>query len=192
MRWFRILSLVLVALPQANILLAQSKPARVAMGAGMLISDNGEDGSSLRTLGAAGFVRLGWKGSPLLLEGSVQFVPLTAAYETIPCPPYPASCGPEAFSGPTTSVTFAPALQGTKRQSPGAGVAWQFRIGPTLSWRMDREPGSDAFALGARAGMSARLGHHDHGFLVSADVIRLFRTGLTPRWYAPITLGWQF
>lgn len=181
---------VLGALVSVSALCGQATPARVAIGGGLLLADHGRDGF-LRSPGVAGFLRLNLTSFPLLLDASVEHAPQNRDIEAVTCPLPPVPCA-NAFAGPTTALTFAPAVQGTKRESPTSGVAWLFRLGPSVSWRVHREAGSEPFAVGVRGGVSAKVGYHRAGVLLSADFFRLFRAGSSQEWFLPITVGWQF
>jgi hypothetical protein len=186
MRFGPLSRLVLLLVLPISTLHAQAKPITATIGAGVLFADNGEQ-DLLSSRGATGFVRLNWRSSPLMLEASVQHVPRNDDIVFIAaCPPAPASCT-QAFIGPTTALTFAPALQFAERETRPSGVTVLVRVGPSLSWRVRRQDGSEPLAVGARAGMSVRLG--THGVLLSADIFRLFNAGSSPGWYLPITMG---
>ncbi len=182
------LVLLLLVLPIGT-LHAQAKPITATLGAGVLFADNG-DHDLLSSRGATGFVRVNWSSSPLMLEAAIQYVPRNDDIVFIAaCPPAPASCAP-AFIGPTTAITFAPALQFAERETRPSGVTVLVRVGPSLSWHVRRQDGSEPLAVGARAGMSVRLG--TDGVLLSADIFRLFNAESLPGWYLPITLGIEF
>lgn len=141
----------------------------------------------VRSRGITAYLRLGWRRVPVILDASVQ----SARNRDIvfgPCPPPPAACG-SPFTGPTTALTLAPAIQATQRVPV---ATWLFRLGPSVSWLSDREPGSHPLAAGLRAGISVRNGRTQSGLLISADYFRLFRTGTPPQWFLPVTIGWQF
>ena len=168
---------------------AQAKPITATIGAGLLFADNGAQ-DLLSSRGATGFVRVNWRSAPLMLEAAIQHVPRNDDIVFIAaCPPAPVSCT-QAFIGPTTAITFAPALQFAERETRPSGVMVLVRVGPSLSWRVRRQDGSEPLAVGARAGMSVRLG--TDGVLLSADIFRLFNAGSSPGWYLPITLGIEF
>lgn len=179
--------LVLLAAIPLGALAAQHRAASVAIGGGVLFADDGNSGY-LNSRGISAFFRFNWPTAPLVMEASVQSVPRNTDILFAPCMPPPATC-PAVFLGPSTAVTLAPALQATTR-APTA--AWLFRVGPSLSWLVDREPASDPLAIGWRAGTSVRTGHSKSGFLVSLDYYHLFRRGVAPDWFLPITVGWQF
>ena len=180
---------LLLPLLATSTLHAQAKPVTATIGAGLLFADNGEQ-DLLSSRGATGFIRLDWRKAPLMLEASVQHVPRNDDIVFIAaCPPAPASCAPP-FIGPTTAITFAPALQFAERETRPSGVTVLVRVGPSLSWRVSRQDGSEPLAVGARAGMSVRLG--TGGVLLSADLFRLFNAGSSPGWYLPITMGIEF
>ena len=182
----RSLALMLTALA-ATPLAGQRRAPSVAIGGGILFADNG-DGSSLNSRGFSAFLRLGLPALPFVVETSFESVPRNTDIVFAPCLPPPAQC-PATFLGPNTALTLAPALQ-LVQHAPSA--AWQFRLGPSVSWLTDREPGSHPLALGWRGGTSIRAGHKDSGFLVSVDYYHLFRRGLAPDWFLPITVGWEF
>ena len=183
---------VLVPLFCVSALQGQAAPLRVSVGGGLLFADHGK-GGQLSSRGASGFLRLNRMGSPLLLETSIQSAP-RSRYVIVfaPCPPPPEPCGDTPFLGPTTALTVAPAVQITERESSTSGVALLYRLGPSVSWQVRREAGADPFAVGARAGVSVRLGHQTGGLLLSADLFRLFHTGSSPRWFLPLTVGGEF
>jgi hypothetical protein len=178
-----VLALLLVASPLAG----QRRSPSVAIGGGILFADNG-DGSYLNRRGISAFLRLGWPLAPLVVETSFESVPRNTDILFAPCMPPPAPCA-AVFLGPNTALTFAPALQ-LAQHAPAA--AWLFRLGPSLSWLVDREPGSHPLAMGWRGGTSIRTGHKDSGFLLSVDYYHLFRHGTAPDWFLPITVGWEF
>jgi len=170
---------------------AQAKPITATIGGGILFADNGEQ-DLLSSRGATGFVRLNWRSSPLMLEAAIQHVPRNDDIVFIAaCPPAPASCT-SAFVGPTTAITFAPALQLTKRDPGTPKAAALFRVGPSVSWQVRRQDGSEPLAVGVRAGVSVRLGEETGGVIISADAFRLFNAGSSPGWYLPITFGVEF
>ena len=179
--------LVTLAMIPASPLAAQHRAPSLAIGAGVLFADDGNS-AYLDSRGISAFVRLGWSSVPLVLEASVESVPQNNDILFAPCLPPPAVCA-APFVGPSTALTFAPALQTTAR-APVA--SWLFRFGPSLSWLVDRQPASDPLAIGWRAGTSVRTGHTNSGFLLSLDYYHLFRKGMAPDWFLPITIGWQF
>jgi hypothetical protein len=178
-------TLLLGALSLVGALQAQQRPVSLAGGGGLLLVDKGSS-TLLGSRGITAFVRLSWRRFPLVLDAAVQNVPRTTGIAWAPCPPSPAACG-SPFSGPTTALTLAPAIQATQRVPV---AAWLFRLGPSVSWLANREPGSPPLAAGLRAGVSVRNGQQS-GLLISADYFRLFRTG-PPAWFFPLTVGWQF
>ena len=180
------LALLLAALA-ASPLAGQRRTPSVAIGGGILFADDG-DGAFLNSRGIAAFLRLGLPVPPLVLETSFARVPRNTDILVAPCLAPPAPC-PAGFLGPSTALTLAPALQ-PALHAPSA--AWLFRLGPSVSWLIDRESGSQPLAIGARAGVSIRSGQKDSGFLVSVDYYRLFRHGTAPEWFLPITVGWEF
>ena len=178
------LALLLSVSLGAGRLLAQQ--SRLAAGAGLLVADKGPSGL-LRSRGVTAFVRITPPRLPLILELSLQHVPQTRDILFSPCLP-PGTCG-STFLGPTTALTFAPALQASQRV-PNA--TWLLRLGPAFHWLLDRESTSGPIAAGARAGVSVRSGRGRSGLLVSADYFRAFRGSHFPRWFLPLTVGWQF
>jgi hypothetical protein len=180
-------ALLLGALALPAGLQAQERPVSVAAGAGLVFADHGSD-DLLRSRGFSAYLRLSSRTLPLLLDASIQNVPRNRDIVFGPCPPAPAACG-TTFIGPTTALTLAPAIQATQRVPV---AAWLFRLGPSVSWFPDREPGSDALAAGLRAGISVRNGRAQSGLLISADYFRVFRAGSAPEWFLPVTMGWQF
>lgn len=181
--WLALMLVTLVASPLAG----QRRAPSVAIGGGILFADNG-DGSYLNSRGFSAFVRLGLPTLPIAVETSFERVPRNTDIVFAPCMPPPAQC-PATFLGPSTALTLAPALQPTLH-APSA--SWLFRLGPSVSWLVDREPGSQPLAIGWRAGTSVRAGHRDSGFLVSVDYYHLFRRGTAPDWLLPISVGWGF
>jgi len=151
---------------------AQDRPVSLAVGGGLLFADHGAS-TILRSKGITAYLRLSWRSIPLSLDASMQTVLRNNDILFGPCPPSPGACG-STFVGPTTAVTLSPAIQATRRVS---GAAWLFRLGPSVSWLPDREPGSDPLAPGLRAGISVRNGHGQSGLLISVDYFRLFRGG---------------
>ena len=180
------LALTLIALP-ARSLGAQHRSPSVAIGGGILFADDG-NGNYLNSNGFSAFLRFGWRTPPLALETWFESVPLNTDIVSGPCMPPPAPC-PATFLGPSTALTLAPVLQPVLH---GPTASWLFRLGPSVSWLADREPGSHPLALGWRGGTSIRAGHKDSGFLVSVDYHRLFRQGTAPEWFLPVTIGWEF
>jgi len=178
--------LLVGVLPMISALQAQGRPPRLAAGGGLVFADNGSS-TILRDQGVSAYFRLSLRQLPLVLDVSIQRVPENTDIVSGPCPPPPAACG-SGFLGPTTLLTLAPAVQATLRV-PSA--AWLFRLGPSASWLVDREPNSDPLAAGLRAGISVRNGRADSGLLISADYFRLFRR-TPPTWFLPLTIGWQF
>jgi hypothetical protein len=181
-----VFALLLVALA-ASPLAGQRRSPSVAIGGGILFADDA-DGSYLNRRGFSAFLRLGLPAPPFVLETSFESVPRNTNILFAPCRPPPALC-PAVFLGPSTALTLAPALQLAQR-APAA--AWLFRLGPSLSWLVDREPGSHPLAMGWRGGTSIRAGHRDSGFLLSVDYYHLFRHGTAPDWFLPITVGVEF
>jgi len=178
--------LLVGVLPMISALQAQGRPPRLAAGGGLVFADNGSS-TILRDRGVSAYFRLSLRQLPLVLDVSIQRVPENTDIVSGPCPPPPAACG-SGFLGPTTLLTLAPAVQATLRV-PSA--AWLFRLGPSASWLVNREPNSDPLAAGLRAGISVRNGRADSGLLISADYFRLFRR-TPPTWFLPLTIGWQF
>ncbi len=176
-------ALLLVALATVGALQAQQRPVSLAAGGGLLFMGNASS-TVLRSRGITGYIRLGWRRFPLILDASVQNVSVNRVVYG-PCPPSPAACG--SSTGPMTALTLAPAIQATQRVPV---AAWLFRFGPSVTWLANRAPGSDPLAAGLRAGISVRNGQRS-GLLISADYFRLFRAG-PPAWFFPITIGWQF
>lgn len=170
----RILALLLSIAPQ-GILQGQSSSLRFAAGAGLLAADRGLDNYSNR-LGTTAFLRIRSPGQPLLLEASMQHVPRNTNIA-------------DAAVRASTAFTLTPAAQVTWRWPE---AAWLFRFGPSFHWFVERQLGSDPLAIGLRAGTSVRPGHTQSGLLLSADYFRLIRGGSSPRWFLPITLGWEF
>jgi len=186
MRAVHTFALLLGIFLMVDALEAQSRPPSLAAGGGLLFADNGSS-TILRDRGISAYFRLSWRHLPLVLDASIQRVPENTDIVSGPCLPPPAACG-SGFLGPTTLLTLAPAVQATLRV-PSA--AWLFRLGPSASWLVDREPNSDPLAAGLRAGISVRNGRADSGLLISADYFRLFRR-TPPTWFLPLTIGWQF
>ncbi len=182
----RTFTLLVGVLPMISALQAQGRPPRLAAGGGLVFADNGSS-TILRDRGVSAYFRLSLRQLPLVLDVSIQRVPENTDIVSGPCPPPPAACG-SGFLGPTTLLTLAPAVQATLRV-PSA--AWLFRLGPSASWLVNREPNSDPLAAGLRAGISVRNGRADSGLLISADYFRLFRR-TPPTWFLPLTIGWQF
>jgi hypothetical protein len=176
---------LLGALSLVGALHAQQRPISLAAGGGLLFADNGS--AMLHSRGITGFVRLSWRRFPLILDASVHNVPRNRGIVFGPCPPSPAACGSD-FTGPTTALTLAPAIQATQRVPV---AAWLFRLGPSVSWLADRAQGSHPLAAGLRAGISVRNGQTQSGLLISVDYFRLFRSE-PPAWFFPVTIGWQF
>jgi hypothetical protein len=181
------LALLLGVLPMCGASEAQAPRVSLAAGGGLLFADRGSyDIGGSR--GITAYLRLSGRRFPLLLDASIQTVLGKTRVAFAPCPPPPAACG-STLDGWTTALTLAPAIQATQRVPV---ASWLFRFGPSLSWLVDREPGSDPLAMGLRAGVSVRNGQAQSGFLISADYFRLFRGGSPPEWFFPVTIGWQF
>ena len=162
----------------------QPPPLKFAMGGGLLFADAGQS-TFLRSRGTDAFLRIGWRRLPLILDASIQHVPASDILFG-PCP-LP-GCA-TTFTGPTTVLTLAPAIQGTVRVPPGS---WLFHLGPSLHWLVDRQSGSDPIVPGLRAGVGFHVGQRQSGLLISGDYLRLFRGGTAPNWFLPVTIGWQF
>jgi len=160
-------------------------PARVdvSVGAGLTATDHGPGGA-----GISAYVRLGLARLPLLLDASLMNAPGGTPVATVECP---GGCGPGSlpYAGPTTALALSPAFQFTQG---GPKASLLYRLGPSVSWLPDREPGSAGVAAGYRVGVSLRLGERYTGLLISGDYYRLLRGGTAPRWFLPITVGWQF
>jgi hypothetical protein len=165
----------------------RSRPIGFAIGGGLLVADNGVS-NTLASRGLTAFFRLGGAhiGVPVIFDVAIQHVPHNNDIVTAPCPSPPPAC---ASSDITTALTIAPAVQGTAHVSPGT---WLFEFGPSAHWLVERNAGTDAVVLGLRGGLGFRVGPHATGLLLSADYFRLFRGGIAPQWFLPITLGWQF
>jgi hypothetical protein len=182
-------ALLLCALSMVRALRAQERPVSLAAGGGLLFVDKSSS-TIVGSRGITAFFRLSWRRFPLILDASVQNVPRNRDIIFGPCPPPSAgACGSSPFIGPITAFTLAPAIQATQRVPV---AAWLFRLGPSVSWLSGREPGSHPLAAGIRAGISVRNGRAQSGLLISADYFRLFRAGTPPKWFLPVTIGWQF
>jgi len=146
--------------------------------------------------GEGAFIRVASRNLPVVLDLSIQSTPgrapvVYAFHGGLPCtaPGCTPAAGP--YAGPVTALMLAPSLQATEQHGTDGAVL--YRVGPALAWLPDRAPGDAAIEAGVRAGISVRLGFGTGGLLVSGDYVRLFRSGNTaPRWFLPITLGWQF
>ncbi|HZH39507.1 MAG TPA: hypothetical protein VFD85_00770 [Gemmatimonadales bacterium] len=168
---------------------AGQEPARgfvFSAGGGLALADRSPQGEGA-------FIRVASRRLPVVLDLSIQSTPgqPPVAY-VFPACPMP-GCSPTAgpYTGPETALMLSPSLQVTEHHGPTGAVL--YRIGPALGWLPDRAPGDAAIEGGIRGGISIRLGVGSGGLLVSGDYVRLFRSGDTaPRWFLPITLGWQF
>ena len=174
---------LLLTIAPPGLVQGQVPPLHFAAGAGLLVADRGSY-NYLNRLGGTAFVRIALPRRPLLLEISMQHVSQNGNIAIEPCVS-PCTSG----LVPSTALTLAPAAQVTWRW-PRA--AWLFRFGPSFHWLLERESGSNALAGGFRAGISARRGQTQSGLLLSADYFHLFRGGSAPRWFLPVTLGWEF
>ena len=165
----------------------RSRPIGFAIGGGLLVADNGVY-NTLASRGPTAFLRLGGAhiGVPVIFEIAIHHVPHNDVIVAAQCPSPPAACG---SSNNTTALTIAAAVQGAAHVSPGT---WLFQFGPSAHWMVERNAGTDAVVLGLRGGLGFRVGPHATGLLLSADYFRLFRGGIAPQWFFPITLGWQF
>jgi hypothetical protein len=123
-----------------------------------------------------------------LLDVSYLNVP-AAPPILLPCPQFATSCG-GGFTGPVSALTLSPAVQTAESKS---AAELQYRIGPSVSWLPDRQPGTSGAALGARAGVSLVLKFWQGGpaLVASADYFRMFRGGLAPQWFVPVAFGLQ-
>ncbi len=160
----------------------------LALGAGMSFADRGAN----ELLGGRGFTwygRISWRsGRSFSLVNdfwviSIPDVPI----ETPPCPG--PQCAPTFTSNQTTVLVLAPALvarQGYEKAS------LLYRLGPTASWFANRPTGTPALAGGVQAGLSILTTRRQNGMLLSIDYLRMFRGDAHPRWFVPITVGWQF
>lgn len=163
---------------------APDRHVGVAIGGGLLAADHSPGGAGINL-----FVRVGWPRLPLVVDASFENTPGQVLVAVL-CKPGAINCGGFSnYSGEITALTFAPAIQFTER---GRKAALLYRVGPSVHWLTDRQPGSASAAGGYRAGLSLRLGEGNSGFLISADYYRLLRGNTAPRWFLPITIGWQF
>jgi hypothetical protein len=173
---------LLLAIVGPPVLEAQSNHPRIAVGAGLLWADRGPQ-DYLSNHGTTAFIRIQAPRTPLLLEVSLQSVPLRGDLAT-DCLSPTTSC---ASIGGSTALTLAPAAQ-LAWVWPRA--TWLLRAGPSGHWLVRRDAGSPPLAAGVRLGLSLRPRHGR--FLLSADYFRLAPAGDAPRWVLPVTLGWEF
>lgn len=169
---------------------AQIRPFAVSFGAGPAFNDH--QNTMLGSRGFSAFVRVTSMRSPFLMDISYVSLPQSDnIVYALPCPPFATSCGGgNQFLGPVSALTLSPAVETVERNS---WSAMQYRIGPSVSWLPDRQPGTSAAALGARAGVSLIVKvSSGPGLMVSVDYLRMFRGGQTPQWFVPVTLGLQF
>ena len=148
-----------------------------------------DDGAGLGGRGFASYLRMSWgRGRSFSLANDLWFISIPdVPFETPPCPG--PACGPVVTNYQTTALVLAPALvarQGYEKSS------LLYRLGPTASWFVDRIDGTPAVAGGVQAGFSVLTTRRQNGMLISIDYLRMFRGGAHPRWFVPITVGWQF
>lgn len=161
---------------------------RISFGAGATFADRGSNGLLAgRGFTAFGRIRtdgLGWFG----LAGDVWMITLPQMFvETPPCPSTVSCSG--GWFGPSTAFALTPTLIARERYE---NVQLLYRVGPTASWFPKRDPSSPALGAGFQAGLTIVTTHGHSGALMSVDYLRLFRGGARPRWFVPVTLGWQF
>lgn len=159
-----------------------------AVGLGPLVSDDVH--GALGRTGFAAYGRLTWwttRGVSLLVDAWLHSVPTNHDIVAAPCPPS-TPCGP-SFAGGTTALVLAPALQARERYER---VALLYRIGLSVAWFAHHAPSTDAAALGVRGGFSVFTSDRASGVLLSVDYVRMLRDTGGPRWFLPITIGWQF
>lgn len=160
-----------------------------AVGLGRLVADDVH--GALGHAGFAAYGRLTWwaaSGVSLLVDGWFHSVSVNHDIVTAPCPPA-TPCGSPSFSGGTTALVLAPALQAREGYER---VALLYRLGPSVAWFAHHAPSTDAAAVGVRGGFSVLTSRGASGVLLSVDYLRVFRNHAGPRWFLPITIGWQF
>ena len=164
---------------------AQTRALAFSFGAGPAFNDHRN--TFLGTQGFSAFVRVTSLRGPFLLDVSYVNVP-AAPVVNAPCPSFATSCG-SGFTGPVSALTLSPAVQTVETKSIAEML---YRIGPTVSWLPDRQPGTTAAALGARAGVSLvfKFGRGPQ-VVASADYFLMFRGGTAPQWFVPVAFGLQ-
>lgn len=174
-----------VLLSQAS-LGAQSRAIDVAVGLGPFLGDQA-DGTLAQT-GFTSYLRATFRAERTFAS-SLDFWYLhqsTVSFETAPCPPAgPCGGGPSV----TTALVLGPTLQASEHYER---VTLVYRLGPTADWLVERAPGTRALVAGALAGLTIRTSRGAAGLLLSIDYLRAFRGAERPRWFLPITAGWQF
>ncbi len=169
----------------SHALAAQRPPIHVAVGLGPFLGDQAE--GVLSKTGFSSYLRGTFRperGFAPSLE--LWFVrQSTGSFETPPCPPAgPCGGGPSV----TTALVLAPILQASEHYER---VTLVYRLGPTADWLVERAPGTSAVVAGALAGLTIRTSRGAAGLLFSVDYLRAFRGAQRPRWFLPITVGWQ-
>lgn len=166
---------------------AGQAPARAfvfSAGGGLALADHSSQGEGA-------FIRVASGHLPVVMDLAIQTTPgrLPIVY-IVPCTMPGCTGAPAQYTGPVTALTLAPSLQLTDAHQGGALL---YRVGPAVSWLPDRAPSDAAFQAGVRGGVTLRLNFGTGGLLLAGDYVRMFRNGSTgPRWFLPITLGWQF
>jgi len=160
----------------------------LALGAGMSFADHGA--AWLGGKGFTSYLRMNWgNGRTFSLVNDLWFISVPdLPQETPPCPG--PQCGPAVFtSNETTALVLTPALVARQGYEKAALL---YRLGPTASWFANRTTGTPALAAGVQAGLSVLTTRRQNGMLISIDYMRTFRGSAHPRWFVPITVGWQF
>ncbi len=165
---------------------AQSRAIHVAVGLGPFLGDQA-DGALSKT-GFSSYLRGTFRAERGFAPSfELWFVRQpTGSFETPPCPPAgPCGGGPSV----TTALVLGPILQASEHYER---VTLVYRLGPTADWLVERAPGTSALVAGALAGLTIRTSRGAAGLLLSIDYLRAFRGAERPRWFLPITVGWQF
>lgn len=165
---------------------ASAQSLNLSFGAGRAYTDNRN--TLLGDQGFSAFIRVSSQRLPFLMDAS--YISMAQVPRVVyPCPSFAPTCGANQFVGPVRAVTLSPALQIADRHG---FVSLQYRLGPSVSWLPDRQANTSAAAFGARVGASLVMHVGEPALVLSADYLRMFRDGQSPRWFVPLTLGLQF
>lgn len=183
-RWCESLVLILVlgATPAA----AQTEDGIVGTaGGGLLFTVLGRQGFQF-------FAQVAPRRLPLVFDASIQSAP-PVQYVVVDAPCPSAGCSPAStahpYWGAITTLTLAPALQLIEHNGPGLSML--YRVGPAVSALLEGPPGPTTME-GLRAGVSLRFAVGSQAFLISGDYFHLWGGSADPRWFVPVTVGWQF
>ena len=163
----------------------QTSGITFSTGGGLLFADRGPD-KDLDGKGVTAYVRATSHISRSLAAGiDTWLTHVGKANAILDCFTPPCNA---PYLGPTTVLSFAPMLEVREGRS---STHIRYRFGPTLNWFLQRKEASQAVGLGARAGITLRIGT-TVPILVSLDVFGRLRGGDSPTWTAPVTLGWEW